>query len=188
MGSIVALFARIDAAIQRRFDSACFFLMRRFGWRKSVMKFALFGLAVASLLAYAFLAPRLGPAMSFASTGAANGACFLLVCQALSWRCDRQAESSVSARSRADLDHPVFGLLKLLFAAAAVVALLGYADVPAAANFLGVPEGILGLMTACEVATCLSQLAILYLLRTPMNPPPEKERAPLFGRFAPAES
>lgn len=191
MKVLVKLFAALDRAVQKRFDSVCFFLMRRFGLRKSVIRLSLFIGAIAFSLVGLLASAASGFLPPIALFGHLANVLWPAFPMILSWRADRLAESSSAVRSRADLVMPaLIGTLKLLFAGLAVWSLIRLQAITCLPALETAPDlRMLRISPLAELLFCLAVLALLYLLRTPMNPPPEKEKSPARRfRFALSET
>ncbi|WKZ29008.1 MAG: hypothetical protein QY323_05805 [Patescibacteria group bacterium] len=161
MGYILSLLTKLDAAVQKRFDSICFFLMRRFGVRKSMIRYAIAALA-ATALASAFL--QLGIWYSHPllfSVIAALCALTIMIEQAGDLEKDRQAESSIRTGSEADIG--AYDSAKVAWLISGIVTTAAFIDKPAS-------------IAVCFGHFFVCALAHEYLKKTPMNPPAEKAR------------
>jgi hypothetical protein len=188
MGSLVSLFSRLDAVIQRRFDSIYFFLMRRFGVRKSAIRYALNALAVIAFTGDFVSDMRYGVASAL---GVFLGGFFILVLllqQHMDARDDREAEAAPGVASAADRD-PGHGIWKIVIAAFLFTTLLEFRYPPSAYLKAGLNGGEHIFQTICDTVFWLAYLASAYLRKTPMNPPAEKEKTSVFDlQTAPAKT
>lgn len=160
MKLLASTFSRLDAAVQRRFDSVCFFLMRRFGLRKSTIRYGLHAVAVIGIAAIA---------VHFASIGQAALAVvisvfllLLLILQQGTLMLDRDAEGRPGTRSAADAFR-YRGRDKLYAVITIILAPIIISVFPRHALAL------LGL-----IHFDLAELLLMYLAKTPLNPPAEK--------------
>ncbi len=163
MQHIVSLLSRLDAAIQRRFDSVCFFLMSRFGVRKSTLRYMFVALVVVGLAAVTVDLIRNDHVLLAFFFGIYL--IFLLIAQHLLWLLDCKAESgdaraaaltnggggSDTRRNRRKLTTVI--LLVLAFIASSDAYTL---------TLMGARVFLIG------------RLLLLYISKTPMNPPAEK--------------
>lgn len=177
MGPIQTFFSDIDAAVQRRFDAACFFLMRRFGVRKSAIRYFLNGIYVTGTTGVAVHLARIG----YVGLGviAALYPLLLLIAQHVDRHHDHEAETRMDGTaSEADRTTLVSGRNKLMAAANIVVCVC---------LIRLLPEHALGFMA--WLMTAVSHLLLAFLARTPMNPPAERERESILTpQTAPAKS
>jgi len=173
MKSLVAALSRLDAAVQRRFDSACFFLMRRFGTRKSTMRYGLKAMFIIGMSGMAVDSARKGDPLIAALLTVIL--LVLLHLQHLTQRSDHAAEESSDGTVQ-PADPPYSGFDKL-FASSGIV----FASVATPLR----PDLALTLI-GCVMAS-LAYLLMTYLAKTPMNPPAERAReSALSPQTAPA--
>lgn len=171
-----SLLSMLDMAIQRRFDMFIFFLMRVFGWKKSLIRFILWGIAITSLALqiscqWVLNDRKIGWDMiwGIAMLG------LLLMIQLADYVFDRYAES-VRMFSLADRPEPANSFFKLLFGSIVIQHLLLMPSI----FFGSVRSGVEPMPTVLKASTLfgfvffLSVLATIYLKRTPPTPPPTK--------------
>lgn len=180
MGYIVSLLRKLDAAIQKRFDSICFSLMRRFGVRKSMIRYALSAVGIACASSAAFYGVH-----------ATSSTIVAVILAILGIRCglgllwfqhdvlheDARVEQSPGTRSRAD--EYAFGAFKLawlVLCCAAWCVASGIVSTPLFSRLAAVDDREFRLMSCGVALFWLIRLALEYLKKTPMNPPAEKAR------------
>lgn len=173
MGRIVSLLSRLDKAVQRRFDSVCFFLMSRFGVRKSMIRYFISAVVIVSagerLLRYALTSTTL----SFGRILIEGWMVLVMLrLQRKHFVQDNQAEQRPGTVSLTDIEMKILvwvtQIMKLLCAAVISLSLV-------AMYFLS------SLRNANVVSTMITNLGMLahfYLIRTPMQPPPAREKSP----------
>ena len=173
MGPVITFFSKVDAAVQRRFDSVCFFLMRRFGVRKSSIRYALNALLITAFGGGLMMEMRYGIASPF---GIFIGSLFillLLIAQHFGVRDDREAEAKPGTASVADRNARG-GLWKAIAFLFLLMTLPEFRYPPAAYQKAGLTGNEHVFPTLCDTIFWLAYLAWMYLQKTPMNPPPEK--------------
>jgi hypothetical protein len=176
MGYVVSFLSRLDAAVQRRFNSACFFLMSRFGVRKPMIRYALFALIIGCNFSFMFEETRLN-VISTASwwTCGFNVVCMTLL-QYLSLRDDRRTEKEGLSN---EIERRLFFLLpslKILGVLSLIQQLIVLKYPPKKYIAAGLTSGEHLFPTVAMILLGASLLAIFYLAKTPMNPPAEKAR------------
>lgn len=163
MGPVLAFFSGFDAAVQRRFDAACFFLMRRYGIRKSTIRYVLNAVSVIGIAGVAVHLSRIG----YVGAGIAVSVFLLmnLLAQHVDRRHDHEAESRVDGTASEADRYWISGRSKLLSAA----------NLPGCIYLIQIkPQHALGFTGwMCIV---FANLLLAYLAKTPMNPPAERER------------
>lgn len=175
MGHVITFLAKLEAAIQRRFDSVCFFLMRRFGVRKSHIRYVLYALIIGAYGA------QLAVRTSFGLTspiGVFIGGVFILILllgQHFEARSDRDAEASPGVASGADKSGNTDGILKSIVYVLAVLDGLEFKYPPSEFTKAGLTDGQHFFPTLCSLVFWISYLAYLYLRKTPLNPPAERQ-------------
>mgnify|MGYP001578287394 CR=1 FL=1 len=179
MGHLISFLSRIDAVAQLRFDSVCFFLMRRFGLRKPAIRAALYLLHIVGVVVATFhfaVASRLFLAsvcLGFAFVWMAVYDFYLDL------RHDHAAEEA-GAQSLADCACRVHGGIKLALIGllALTAALLIERDtIDGVMALQGNPHSDAGRKFFLGIAMLsTASLALQYLGRTPMTPPAEKAR------------
>ena len=185
MDRIIGTLLFLDAAIQRRFDAFIFILMRRFGWQKSIIRYALWGFMVIVLLIHVYCKWIIGGHKL--QWGLIYDGLWILpftFYQRRDYQYDRASEGGI-ARSFADVR-----LLQALQTGKLLICmcLILYA------NFVGVcwlsskeRNPYIAFVEKVDDVSftffLLIMLAILYLVRTPPAAPPEKEKA---GSLVPA--
>ncbi|MFA5853499.1 MAG: hypothetical protein WC866_00275 [Patescibacteria group bacterium] len=170
MKYVVSFLERADAAIQKRFDSVCFFLMLKFGLKKSVIRYRL-----QCCCTFTFFGPSLAMLVQARIYGGAAFVLFLLALFAWSdvaqYEEDREAESrATSILSGSDLRQLASATLLMKCALLAVSLWLLVTAVYVRYK-IETMVCMLGLSLAC-----FTSLLLLYLAKTPMNPPAEKAR------------
>ena len=180
MGHLISFFSRIDAAVQRRFDSVCFFLMRRFGVRKSSIRYAIFTLLIVAVVCGLSTQMRYGVASAPRIFIDGFFILVLLLNQHFTARYDREAEAKPGTVSAADLQTGA-GAWKLGLIVLLVNDLLKFRYPPSKYVGAGLTEGQHVFPTFCDVLIWLSCFLEVYLRKTPLNPPPEKAREPVLA-------
>jgi hypothetical protein len=190
---VLSLLLKLDTAIQKRFDSACFFLMRNFGTKKSTIRY---GLSAIGVLSWGFSIFFSVQATSSAWVGfflmwyGIRTVFTLLLLQYDASRKDAIAEHSQEAHSRADSE--AHGAFKLIWVVLSVTAWMIASGVLVTPTFNRLVS-----MEAWEVRRACSSLAVFlvirltleYLKKTPMNPPAKKAREHVgTPQTAPAET
>lgn len=170
MKYVVSLLSRLDAAIQRRFNSVCFFLMLKFGARKSSLKYILFTIFSLGFGAIAVMRTNEASTLPLKIIGGSLGAIIfgiLLLLQHLGYREDRHVEHALKFRSVSDEILAEFGWYKLVCLGGLLLHALWF------------PEpftGRAGSLWCFREIWLFSPLPLLYIAKTPMNPPAEKAR------------
>ncbi|MFA5853501.1 MAG: hypothetical protein WC866_00285 [Patescibacteria group bacterium] len=161
MSFLFAFFTKLDAAVQKRFDSICFFFMRRFGVRKSMIRYALAAVAAVTLAsALVQLGMWYGHPLIFGII-AAFSALVIVVEQTNNLGKDHEAEGSIQTASVADIGTD--GVAKIACTIIGIVTVTALMDKPAS-------------ISLCIGHFFICTLAHEYLKKTPMNPPAEKAR------------
>lgn len=188
MGRIIALLSRVDAAVQRRFDSACFFLMRRFGIRKSSIRYATNALIIAAFACGLAAEMRYGVASAFSIFVGSISIVIMLLAQHFAAHDDREAEARPGTVPVMDR-KPDRGAWKLIAVIFLILTFPEFLYVPPKYAKVGLSEGQHLFPAFCDVLFWLSYLGWMYLQKTPMNPPPEEAREPASEpQTAPVES
>jgi len=173
MRHLTAPFLWFDAFVQKRFDSICFFVMRRFGVRKSAIRYAINTVFVLAVAGGLVARTALGITTPFDWFVGGVFLLLLLIAQRIEVNWDREAEAKPGTASQADrggrssIGKPI-GYFFLF------VDLLTIRYLPEEYANRGLTADQLLFPNFCQIALWLSYLAWLYLRRTPMNPPPEK--------------
>lgn len=185
MGFIVLFLTKLDAAIQRRFDSVCFWLMSRFGIRKLSVRYVLFAVSVMSL-ASLLISQSVIEHVTFGQWLFFITCCtMLLVRQYYALQDDVAAEQAPNSRSKADAKH---GNLQKLMAVIMIVCMSLELLFPSfQLTDRDITAGPHRFPPLCGLCFSVSWLALTYLAKTPMNPPAEKEREPV-GTLRPASA
>lgn len=174
MGLIAAFFGKLDAFIQKRFDSVCFFLMRRFGVRKSSIRYALNSLIIGAYVG------DLGGRMRYGLASPAHvilGGIFVLIMllgQHFEAKQDREAESRPGVASKSD-QYPS-GISKAIAGFFLALECLAFGSVPEDFVKANLVDGQHYFPAVCSILFWIAFLSYLYLRKTPMNPPAEKVR------------
>lgn len=180
MGFVTVL-SKLDKGVQKRFDSVCFFLMRHLGVKKSFLRYGLYAVQICGITGFQWVAFRnskyLSPGLSLLV--AAIVMYSIWTRQARDLRADRQAEEMPGLASNADREDGL-SVLKL-----ALVALLAYTStlyfwLPSYWTDQGVTPRVLAPGTTSMMIYGLASLCLEYLVKTPMNPPAEKEKSSVF--------
>jgi len=177
MEHVKSYFSALDAAVQGRFDRCIFFLMRIFGWKKSFIRFILWGIAITALAINTYCQWLLnGRKVGGGVVGGIALLGLLLLIQLADYVLDRYAES-MKMFSSADRIDSSYGFFKLIFGSIMlqhlliVVVLLFAASPKSGEEFLLLTlrvDAFSGLVFYFFV------LATIYLKRTPPEPPPTK--------------
>ncbi len=168
----------LDTFVQKRFDSICFFLMRRFGIRKSVIRYTFLTtliLATAALLFFGFFWGMRGFSWIFAN---------VVMTAMFAWeqRDSKQEDETAEARpgtlSRADRKTPPFvlGALKVMLLYILLHHLVLIETPSSEQRRLGWSLDQIKFYHLLDMIWGCAFLLKLYLVRTPLNPPPEKAR------------
>jgi hypothetical protein len=165
-------FAWFDAFVQKRFDSLCFFLMRRFGVRKSSIRYVLYGVVICAYAGDLFIKASYGLLSPFSAFIGAFFILILLLSQAGEARLDREAEAKPGMASKADRSSG--SLAKVACYLFGAFEALHFKWPPSEYVDAGLTHGEHLFPTVCSMAFWIAYLAYLYLRKTPMNPPPEK--------------
>ncbi len=181
MGYIISLLTKLDAAIQKRFDSICFFLMRRFGVRKSMIRYMLSAVSIICIASSAFLGAytttSLVVCLILAIYVGIRATFALLFMQHNAMKEDLLAEGSPGTCSKADARADgTFKLFWLGMTCITLGLLLDSIPISSFASILEVRVREARMMMSGLVAFLITRLALEYLKKTPMNPPAEKAR------------
>lgn len=179
----------LDRFVQRRFDSTCFFLMRRYGVRKSMIRYALNALFITTLVVRT---------LSRASYGLLTTAdivfypilvLVLLLIQRYEVAQDRAAESRPGTASKVDRYQELLWVWKGVGLSSIIDNVHALSHAPAEFLKAGLVDGQHRFSSWVSVVLWTTFLLLQYLYRTPMNPPPEKEaERSVMPKPAPAES
>ncbi len=172
----------LDAFIQKRFDAVCFFLMRRFGWRKSHIRYSLYALLTTSSAAQYVMGFVWGRRDPISVVYTIMIIALFVSVQNGHRRQDEAAEASPGTMPSTDSDMlKNSAVFKLMLAAALVYFALRF-DVPSEAQIkLGWTASQTKFVSAGALGFYLALLLLEYLIRTPMNPPAEKARDAVLG-------
>lgn len=193
MGYILSFLLAVDAALQKAFDSSCFFLMRHFGTKKSTIRY---GLSTIGVLAWGFSIFFSVQATSSAWVGfflmyyGIRTVLTLLLLQYDASQKDAVAEHSQEARSRADSDvHGAFKLIWIVLSVTAWMIASGVLMTPTFNRLMSMEAWEVRRACSSLVIFLAIRLALEYLKKTPMNPPAEKAREHIrTPQAAPAET
>ena len=189
MGFILAFFSKLDAAVQRRFDSVCFFLMRRFGVKKSLIRYVLLATIVMAAFAAFAAAFSWGKREPLRFIIDAAFILMYLVDQWRSKRSDEEAEARPCTVSRTD-DVPgmIIDAFKIVSAHLLVMGIAGFETPSTEEVRLRWDRSQITFVHSMGLIWWSTFLLTCYLRRTPMNPPPESVRESAFSpRPAPAK-
>jgi hypothetical protein len=178
MDRIIVTLLFIDAAIQRRFDAFIFFLMRRFGWQKSIIRYALWAIVIVCILVDILcIWITRGHKLRWSMVTDGLWLVWIFSIQRTSYQHDRTAEEK-GVRSLTDARPPLLLLAcKLLICIffvwwlqlTALLWILTKKIDPHIVFVLKVKD--------LETVVCvMAFLALIYLVRTPPTAPPEKEK------------
>ena len=179
MDRIIGTLLLIDAAIQRRFDAFIFFLMRRFGWQKSIIRYALWGVILLCALIDIYCQwIKAGCKLQWKLVW---DGLWILPMIFLQWRdhkYDRAAEEK-GMRSLADA-HPL-GMIRVI-KALIFFCTVQWVQITGLCWLLprkGSPYMVfISKVNDISITVfLLSYLSLLYLACTPPTAPPEKEKA-----------
>lgn len=178
--SLFAPFIWLDSFIQKRFDSVCFFLMRRFGTRKSSIRYAVNALIIgagighlAGLMRYELASPVhifIGGLFIFA----------MLIYQLLAVKSDQQAESHPGTTHQNNNES--LGFLKFIMWFFFIYDPLTFRATPQIFIKANLTNGQHYFTATCSILVYAGFLVQLYLRKTPMNPPAEKARESVLNR------
>jgi len=179
MEKIASLLHRLDTFVQEKFDSCIFFLMRRFGWTKSTIRYMLWAIIILSVM--------IGTGCAFVSEGhkwsgrATFNIVYLAILIFIQWgdrMYDQEAEED-GGPSFADHIGRSHNFFKVVFSLILVSATVFLAIAWLFPATLNVKQGSISCMRADITANWvfgMSNLAVFFLAKTPPTAPPIKER------------
>lgn len=178
LSALIAPFIWFDTFVQKRFDSVCFYLMRKFGVRKSSIRYTLFTVMIVGLVAgfsqSAIVTKKYAP---YAIIGAI-WTLLMLDMQRSAAHNDRLAERSPTAKSAEDrlTGSTVMKTWWIISMAMSTCAILGWVPREIFGGLADAGPNVLHPIIMCHLLTTMAGLALEYLRKTPMNPPAEKAR------------
>ena len=180
MKAIGRFFATTDAAIQAVFDRFVFFLMRKFGWPKSIIRYALNAVTILSVVCTAYCDWHVP---SWRSNAVVNLliVAFVLAQQRVQMSQDLQAEKrGMLSLTDAEASGKLGQLTKILFWFFLIYDLLRVAGImsPMTGSAEELPVLAAWARRESVVSALLdaSIIGLVYLARTPRTPPPVEQR------------